>query len=96
MKKQVRFSNVEIREYALVVGDHPFCSDGLALSLDWRHSPYTTVRNVLEENKPSVRPKRLCYMDRKLRLQHVSNEMDEIRKYLEIERLRCEMQPLYH
>lgn len=37
--KHVRFGEARIREYALIVGDHPICQDGLPLSLDWAHSP---------------------------------------------------------
>lgn len=78
VKKQdrhVRFSNVEIREYALVEGDHPYCPDGLALSLDWRYSPHTAVKNVMLEDaeKTGTSPlRRLGYMDRKRRLQRAS------------------------
>ncbi|KAG7348879.1 hypothetical protein IV203_011476 [Nitzschia inconspicua] len=36
--KTVRFGNAKVREYKLTVGDHPICKDGLALSLDWKHS----------------------------------------------------------
>jgi len=73
--KHVRFSCVEIREYALVEGDHPYCEDGLALSLDWRYSPQTTVKNVLDvadDEKTSTPPRRLGYLDRRMRLQQAS------------------------
>ena len=71
--KHVRFSNIEIREYALVEGDHPYCVDGLALSLDWRYAPQTTVKNVLLEDKECAgKPRRLGYVDRRMRLQQAS------------------------
>lgn len=88
-KKHVRFSVVETREYALVVGDHPLCPDGLALSLDWRYSPETTVKNVLDaqEKKGCGEPKRLGYSERRLRLKQASNEKEEIERIEECKRL---------
>jgi hypothetical protein len=38
LHRRVRFSTIQIQEYALTVGDHPICRDGLAISLDWSHS----------------------------------------------------------
>jgi hypothetical protein len=37
VKKQVSFSTVRVREYALTLGDHPQ-PDAYPVSLDWRHS----------------------------------------------------------
>ena len=76
-EKHVRFSNVEIREYALTVGDHPCCPDGLALSLDWGYSPQTTVKSVVledSEKQSSCSPplRRLGYMDRRMRLRRAA------------------------
>lgn len=36
--RRVRFGCTRVQEYAITVGDHPVCKDGLALSLDWSHS----------------------------------------------------------
>ena len=33
--KQVSFSTVQVREYAVTVGDHPCCQSGVPLALDW-------------------------------------------------------------
>jgi len=38
LHRRVRFSSIHVQEYALTVGDHPICRDGLAISLDWSHS----------------------------------------------------------
>jgi hypothetical protein len=40
--KCVQFSYVEIREHGRILVDHPECKDGIALGLDWKHSPRTT------------------------------------------------------
>jgi hypothetical protein len=34
-KKSVSFSSLEIREYKVVIGDHPCCTRGVPLSLGW-------------------------------------------------------------
>jgi hypothetical protein len=41
-KPTVRFSNVQIREYELTIGDHP-CTNVYPLSLDWSHSETETI-----------------------------------------------------
>ena len=38
LHRRVRFGSARVQEYAITVGDHPICRDGLALSLDWGHS----------------------------------------------------------
>jgi hypothetical protein len=34
-KKSVSFASVEIRNYSVIIGDHPCCTQGCPLSLDW-------------------------------------------------------------
>ena len=41
--KHVRFSHVEVREYAITVGDHPSCSSEPALTLDWKYATPTRI-----------------------------------------------------
>ena len=49
-KSKVKFSHVQIREYAIVLGDHPYC-DMYPLSLDWKHvETLTTSMEDFEEN----------------------------------------------
>mmetsp|Transcript_30043 Transcript_30043/g.70833 ORF Transcript_30043/g.70833 Transcript_30043/m.70833 type:complete len:255 (-) Transcript_30043:1494-2258(-) len=38
LRRRVQFGSAHVREYAITVGDHPICRDGLALSLDWYHA----------------------------------------------------------
>lgn len=42
-KKTVSFSSLEVREYVVVVGDHPCCSMGLPLSLGWEFEEADTI-----------------------------------------------------
>lgn len=44
--KTVTFGKVEIRQHARILIDHPACSDGLALGLDWQHCERTTVMEL--------------------------------------------------
>jgi len=39
-KKAVTFGNLEIREYDIVIGDHPCCTSGLPLSLGWDYTEH--------------------------------------------------------
>ena len=53
LTKSVRFSTAEIREYNLIVGDHPGCAAGLPLSLDWTYNPNSRIVQ-LSSDKDSV------------------------------------------
>jgi hypothetical protein len=49
-KPKVKFCNVRVREYALVLGDHPYCAM-YPLSLDWNYvDVFTTTMEDFEEN----------------------------------------------
>jgi hypothetical protein len=41
--KHVGFANVHVREYAVTVGDHPCCSMGYPLTLDWQYDEAQTT-----------------------------------------------------
>ena len=56
-RKAVGFSNVEVREYGITVGDHPCCSKGCALTLDWDYNP-TAVVTALDTYEASRAPRR--------------------------------------
>lgn len=53
--KRVMFSNVEIRSYPIVLGDHPGCSSGPPISLDWKHA--SSVKASVDAYE-KLRPKR--------------------------------------
>ena len=73
---RVRFSTVEVREYACMIGDHPNCDPegGLALSLDWKFNPDTLIYNVEDCDLYSFdfKIRRLSFLERKNRLKVVS------------------------
>jgi hypothetical protein len=40
-RRAVTFSNIEVRQYEITVGDHPCCTVGCPLTLDWEYSAST-------------------------------------------------------
>ena len=71
---RVKFSTVEIRSYAIVIGDHD-CDDGLPISLDWKYNPEPTIEVVEREDEVYSRhypARRLSYFERTMRLSEVS------------------------
>jgi hypothetical protein len=89
-KKRVSWDRIQTREYSLVVGDHPFCQDGLPVSLDWQYhdscsSSSIVSRPVSERKESYVFPRRLSYEERRDRLCSVSGLTAEQVKNEEIE-----------
>jgi hypothetical protein len=86
-KKRVSWDSIQTREYALVVGDHPFCQDGLPVSLDWQFSDtlarsFQQPENVSERGKSYVFPRRLSYEERIIKLCQVSGlTMEEVKSH---------------
>lgn len=62
--KHVRFSTVEIREYDMIVGDHPCCSAGLPLSLDWKYNPVPIIRQAKDFSGVKRPPRKLSLLER--------------------------------
>lgn len=78
--KRVSFSNVEVREYSVTIGDHPFCRDGLPITLDWKFNEKSTVFPVPRESRKRNAdgfPRRLDYQERLSRLQCVTGITDK-------------------
>ena len=40
---RVKFQTVQMREHAVVVGDHDWCEDGLPIALDWKHAATRSI-----------------------------------------------------
>lgn len=59
----VCFRNIETREYATIVGEHPLCSSGVALSLDW---DYVCDIPVTVDEYESLRRPRKKFKEMKL------------------------------
>jgi len=85
-RKSVSFSNLEIREHAIVIGDHPFCEGKLPLSLGWSHAPQTTISIDSYESCRGPRKDRsslrMSYFERKNVLKRISGltERDIVRE----------------
>lgn len=87
IKRRVSFANVQVREYAVTVGDHPFCFDGLPLTLDWEHSedPVEYSIEVSRERMEKYRmPRRLSYEERRAKLFDVSDYSQDRLRHEEI------------
>lgn len=59
--RKVCFASVEVREYTVTIGDHPCCTQGCPLSLDWeyRQGQVTTVE-AFESTRATKRRHRNC------------------------------------
>ncbi len=57
-EKKVRFSLAEIREYNVIVGDHPGCATGLPLALDWNYHPNIQTVDLRDTPSPMTATKR--------------------------------------
>jgi hypothetical protein len=68
--KRVRWDKINTREFALVVGDHPLCNDGLPVSLGWKYSDCgpNSLAEASERKQSYVFPRRLSYDERRQRL----------------------------
>jgi hypothetical protein len=70
-RRRVTFDRVEIRVHALILSDHPSCTDGIALGLGWEHARKKSVMHIDDyENARKDRPPfdRLSVKERKHRL----------------------------
>eukprot|EP00566_Odontella_aurita_P026193 CAMPEP_0113578294 /NCGR_PEP_ID=MMETSP0015_2-20120614/29393_1 /TAXON_ID=2838 /ORGANISM="Odontella" /LENGTH=174 /DNA_ID=CAMNT_0000482067 /DNA_START=215 /DNA_END=739 /DNA_ORIENTATION=- /assembly_acc=CAM_ASM_000160 len=74
--KSVSFSDLEIREHSIIIGDHPF-SSSLPVSLGWEHSQETTIIDIetYEQGHAAYRRHgsdiRMSYFERKNRLKTI-------------------------
>lgn len=51
-KKNVSFGALDIREYSVTIGDHPCCTSGFPLTLDWEYEDAGTIPiDTYEENR---------------------------------------------
>ena len=73
--------HVEVREFAVTVGNHPCCTDGLPLTLDWAHSEESLFFSLDDYNTGRIScyraPRRLSYDERRDRLCAVGTEDDQ-------------------
>jgi hypothetical protein len=75
-QRRVQFAKVQIREYALTLGDHPWCESGFPLSLDWKFAAQHDVNiDDFEHERMSEcdrSPRRLDVWERRNLLRRVS------------------------
>ena len=79
LKRRVSFQKIEVREYSLTVGDHPYCRDGLPLQLDWAHGPSTEISIICSRERASKyqMPRRLTYEEKRNRLIATTEYQDQ-------------------
>jgi hypothetical protein len=84
MKRNISFSNLEIRVYDVTVGDNPSCSTGVPLSLDWKYQSEEVV--ALEEYEVNREPRRnmnqlaMTNLNRFMILQQMGYSLGDIQK----------------
>ena len=79
--KRVRFSSVQVRQYAVCEGDHPHCH--LPMSLDWQHTE-TELRHIetyegmksLHKNSKKHSFRRLSIYEREQRIRNVGSNFN--------------------
>lgn len=82
--RHVRFHSVELKEYAMTVGDHPFCKGYFPLTLDWCHAQPVEINiNDYEASKTSKMELHLDVRERFERLTLVSGMTESTLAYLE-------------
>lgn len=93
--KHVSFDRLSIREYDLVLGDHPCCTDGPPVSLGWQYteSPSMKVEVYEATRAPQRRSRHLLRMNHEKRRAIVSeggaSEGDVRRVQRRLNRERC-------
>lgn len=91
---KVAFSTVTVREYAITIGDHPCCSTGFPLCLDWQYDVLSEESLDHFEAHHGQRRNRIelitTYEERKLRLEECCDQdAKRLNRRLERHRSRC-------
>jgi hypothetical protein len=84
-RSSVRFGSVEVREYSVVIGSHPLCREGLALSLGWFYSEPRMYDNLQHYHNHIVRKHRqrrtnghlFLYLQHKQQLEQQQHALDD-------------------
>lgn len=106
-QKRVQFGNLEMRNYEIILGDHPDCSSGPPVSIGWEYSSAETISvdryEALKPRRRSMDQLELNYFVRKRVLRrHAGVSDEEMRQSIDgvhriqKQRLRTKrMQPIY-
>ena len=97
MKREVSFSNLEIRQYEVALSDHPSCSYGPPVQLSWQYQPDEVVVPV-ESYEQSRSPRRekeqlvLSYNERRhMLLKQAGYSKKDVKKAMkEVQRVKNE------
>lgn len=93
-KHHVSFSTVDVREYAVTIGDHPYCSSGVPLALDWSVTTFHSVDlAAFEDNHPPRRTRAELVRPWEERRELYLDDTPELRRAQRIrQRRRCREQ----
>mmetsp|Transcript_35782 Transcript_35782/g.55051 ORF Transcript_35782/g.55051 Transcript_35782/m.55051 type:complete len:220 (+) Transcript_35782:40-699(+) len=102
-ERRVSFSHCDVREYKVIIGDHPWCETGLPLSLGWEYASEELVSIESYENERSGIRRRdielpaLDAVQRRKKLHKVSGfslsyleSLEEFKKVLQLQKLKIE------
>uniref|UniRef100_A0A7S3P1A5 Uncharacterized protein n=1 Tax=Amphora coffeiformis TaxID=265554 RepID=A0A7S3P1A5_9STRA len=63
-RNNVSFTDIEIRDYNMTLGDHPSCSYGTPVSLDWEYTQSQPINlDNYERHRPERRARQQLHMD---------------------------------
>jgi len=76
--KRVTWDRIQVREFDLVVGDHPMCQDGLPVSLGWHYNDDScSTKNIKlpeDDNRTGDTKNRLSPLPRQLQQQQLPQQ----------------------
>ena len=96
-RERVAFGNVQVREYRVVLGDHPCCTDGFPLTLDWAYAKAVGYGlDALEQAKANSPPRPdLTPEERMLRIAAVAGvRPEDVQKQERTRRWKVEAEKL--
>ena len=82
-KRSVQFSTIEVRDYDMILGDHPCCSYGPPITIDWDYLEYEPIDvNEYELHHPprrALREMSMNYYTRKRMLANAGYRDDDFK-----------------
>ena len=91
--RSLRFSTVQIREYDVVIGDHPSCTEGLSLAIGWNYNQEQLQKiEYYEASRKERRPSADLMLSAKERWRKLANDGGYTEKELFLEHRKILLQ----